>query len=368
MPRYLRLSLLLIGFIPYAIKLPYMFQAWNDSPLDRFDWIFVLLFALLFPLIWMKTRKRKEVAQVDYAVLIVLLPTILAFGAAIYLSINALQILCGIAFAFTMFWFIYGGQNAYRVLPAFGLLTLGVTSTTYWINYYVGDPEMIAGYILKFTAAGILLLWLTSNFIWERKVRTRTLLFAGASCLALLYIWQNEQVSSLKGAPISLELSEGKTGPYLAQSQEVTSDDIRFFGEDSEIDKYYYIGDAEGIFILAVTCGTKVNSIHPASHCLRVSGWTVLSEDISTIALNEKTLYLTEILAEYRNATYLFWVWYSNPDFSTGSFVHFRKEWRSDQTWQTYQLMLPLKDNDLQNLIAARKELLSLLRAVVAKE
>ncbi|CAA6677588.1 MULTISPECIES: exosortase/archaeosortase family protein [unclassified Lentimonas] len=362
MPRYLRFILLLIGFIPYAAKVPYMLRAWSDSPQDRFDWIFVSMFALLFPLAWLKTRKRMQVAAVDYAVLIVLLPALLGYGAAVYATINALQILCGIAIAYSVFWLIYGGQNAYRMLPVFALLTLGITSTTYWINYYVGDPGMTSGYLIKFTTAGILLLWLAVNLRWETKVQTRSLLYSGAVCLAILYIWQSEETSSQKGAPVILQLSEGKTGPYLGQTQEVTADDIRFFGEDSVIEKFYYIGDASGIYILALTCGRKINSIHPASHCLRSSGWTILSEEILKTSIDEDALYLTEIVAESQNQTYLFWVLYSNSEFSTGSFVHFRKEWNRDETWHTYQLMIPLESEESQSLIKARKEILALLQ------
>jgi hypothetical protein len=368
MPRYLRFVLLFIGFIPYAAKLPYMLRAWSNSPQDRFDWIFVSIFVLLFPLVWLKTRKRKEVATVDYTVLIVLVPALLGYVASLYVAINALQILCGIAIAFSVFWFIYGGQNAYRVLPLFGLLAVGITSTTYWINYYVGDPGMLSGYLIKFTTAGILLIWLATNLLWERKIQTRSLLYSGAVCVAALYIWQSEESSAQKGAPILLQLSEGKTGPYLGQTQEVTDDDIRFFGEDSAIEKYYYIGDANGVYILALTCGTKINSIHPASHCLRSSGWTILSEEIFQTTINEDPIYVSEIVAQSQNQRYLFWVWYSNSVFSTGSFVHFRKEWDRDETWQTYQLMVPLKNEETQSLINARKELLSLLKTVQLDE
>ncbi|WPJ96834.1 hypothetical protein SH580_03830 [Coraliomargarita algicola] len=367
MPRYLRFILLFIGFVPYGAKLPYMFLAWRDSPQDRFDWIFVALFTVLFPLVWLLTRKRQEVATVDYTVLIVLIPSLIGYAITMYAAINALQIICGISIAFSVFWLIYGGQNAYRVLPSFGLLFLGVTSTTYWINYYVGDPGMMSGYIIKFATALILLAWLTLNILWERKVQTRSLLYSGAVCLTLLYIWQSEESSSEQGAPVVLELSAGKSGTYLGQSQEVTESDIRFFGEDSEIEKYYYIGDSDGIYILALTCGSKINSIHPASHCLRTSGWTIHSEEIFKTTLDEDTVYISEIVAESQNMTYLFWVWYTNPEFSTGSFVHFRKEWKRNVTWNTYQLMIPLNDKeDPQALIKARKEIQSLIKTLAA--
>lgn len=223
---------------------------------------------------------------------------------------------------------------------------------------------MMAGHLIKYAAALVLCLWLAVNFIWEKKVQTRTLLYAGAVVLTIFYVALSNSTTSKKGAPLLLPLAEGKNGGYLSQAQEVTVNDIRFFGEDSQIERYYYIGDGAGIHILGVTCGNKINSIHPASHCLRSSGWIILSEEIAKVNLAGEDVYLGEIIAQYQNAPCLFWVWYSNSEYSTGSFVHFRKDWSEDEIWHTYQIMVPLQGMELPELNTARKELLSLLKSL----
>lgn len=357
MPRYLRFLLLIAGFVPYVVKLPYIMRAWDNSPQDRLDWVFVLLFAILFPLVWMLTRKRKEVAKADFYVLIVLLPAVFGYAASIHMGINAIQIICGIAIAYSVFWLIYGGQNAYRVLPAFALLGLGVTSTTYWINHYFDSSQIIHGFVIKAVFTGFLLLWLLVNYLREKQIETKTLLFGGAVCVASFLIWQSSALSTETGPAIVLNLSEGKVGPYLGQSQEVTAEDIRFFGEDSEVEKFYYIGSEDGIYVLAITCGEKINSIHPASHCLRSSGWTVVSEEIIRTGVSGPTSNVNEVIAEDANGRYVFWVWYTNMDFSTASFVHFRKKWKRDEIWRTYQVMVPLRGETSDVLVSARTQL-----------
>jgi hypothetical protein len=341
-----------------------MARAWSESPQDRFDWIFVLTFLVFFPLVWMLTRKRKEVAKADFSVLIALIPSLAGYFFALQAGINALQIISGIAISYSMFWLIYGGQNAYRVLPIFAMLGLGVTSTTYWINYYVDSPEIIHGVIIKFAIAVIFLVWLTLNFLREKIVQTRTLFFAGAVCIGLLFIWQSEETLSKPEAAVILNLTDGKVGPYLGQSQEVTADDIRFFGQDSLVEKFYYVGQEYGIHVLALTCGSKINSVHPASHCLRSAGWTVQSEAVRGIVLNENDFNINEVSAEYRGDAYLFWVWYSNPEISTASFVDFRKRWSSDVVWRTYQVMVPVGEMTEANLFEARRQLRSFLEVV----
>lgn len=367
MPRYLRLLLLLAGFLPYSLKLPYMFRAWRDSPQDENDWIFVLLFAVLFPLVWMLTRKRKEVSQADYTVLIFMVPALIGYAGAWVIGINALQILFGIAIAYAVFWFIYGGQNAYRVLPCYALLALGVTSTTYWINFYIESPDMMRGLWIKLSCAGVLLLWLLLNFLKEQVVKTKTLLFSGTVCIVVIFIIVDEDVHSETGAPLILNLESGRVGPYISQSQEITPSDIRFFGEGSQIDKYYYIGKQSGTYILALTCGDQIHSIHPASHCLRSSGWTVLSEKILEYALTADTLFVNEIVAEYGGARQIFWVWYTNERFSTASFVNFRKSWDSRENWYTYQLMSPIESGPVDELaVQTRERLFELVHTLSA--
>ncbi len=365
MPKFLRLFVLLAGFLPYAAKLPYMFHAWRSSPQDRLDWIFVTLFALLFPAVWLRTRKRQPAFGIDYYALFLLIPALLGYGLFFYMRINAGQIASGIVIAFAVFQLLYGSQNAHRLLPAFGILALGVTSSTYWINYFVANfPLHVPGLAIKAIAAVLLFLWLLANCSRERKVRPGSLLFTVAVGLALLCIWQNNQAAMQTGSPVILSLSEGETGGYLSRRQEVTADDIRFFGADSRIDKYYYVADTDSFHILALTCGENVNSIHPASHCLRGAGWTVHSENIITTEIGGKTFHVNEIAAQKQNVTVLLWAWYTNERSSTGSFINFRRTWNRSDVWRTYQVMTSLQNFTPESRNAARLRMQTFLQSL----
>ncbi len=357
MPRPLRFILLFAGFIPYAVKLPYMLNAWQTSPQDKYDWIFIFLFTLLFPLVWTLTRKRHQVSQIDCHALFLLIPAVVMYIISWITQINAAQIFCAIAIAFAVFWLIYGGQNTYRMFPTFALLGLGVTSTTYWLNYYISSPHILPGLIFKAVSALILILWLLSNYLWEKKVRSETILFAGSVCIVIIIIGLNGMTVNQQGTPVILNLEEAKKGTFIGRAQDVTKQDIRFFGSDSVIDRYYFVGTNKGIFVLAITCGQKVNSIHPASHCLRTSGWTIVSEKIKKMEINGKTFYIDEIITENNNSTFLMWVWYSNSGFSTSSFVYFRRMWNQSETWHTYQIMISLDNRNQSSIHAAQDQL-----------
>ncbi len=367
MPKLLRLSLLSIGFLPYLVKLPYMFHAWRSSPQDNLDWIFILLFAFLFPAVSLRNNKCKPIARPDYYALFLLVPALLGYGLFLHARINAAQIASGIAIAFAVLWLLGGGRNAYRLLPAFGILALGTTSSTYWISYFVsGFPLSVSGFAIKTIAAIILLLWLVLSHFRPKTIRPGTLLFTAAAGVALLFVWQSNRMGMQKDAPVILTLSEGRMGDYLSRRQEPTADDIRFFGADSRIEKYYYVSDTEGFHILALTCGENVNSIHPASHCLRTSGWTIHFENTTATEIAGKAFHVNEIVAERDNATVLLWVWYANERFSTGSFLHFRRAWNREDAWHTYQVMTSLRNSTPESRTAARLRMQAFLQLLAA--
>ena len=100
----------------------------------------------------------------------------------------------------------------------------------------------------------------------------------------------------------------------------------------------YSRNDAD-ISVLAVKCGGNIHEIHPASHCLRTSFWSIRSE---------KTFYLqddfavTEIEAVKGTSHFLMWVWYSSDNLSTPGFLGFRRHFRSGGNYHTYQISTPI--------------------------
>ena len=119
----------------------------------------------------------------------------------------------------------------------------------------------------------------------------------------------------------------------------------RFFAT-STVKQYRYTKGNTDISVLAVKCGNDIHEIHPASHCLRTSFWTVTSEKILYLQDN---LAVTEIEAHKYSKHYLIWVWYSGDDFSTPGFLGFRRHFRSSGNFYTYQISTLIQENSVQS-------------------
>jgi len=121
--------------------------------------------------------------------------------------------------------------------------------------------------------------------------------------------------------------------------REPTHDDNfqRFF-HTSDAHSYEYASPSHIYNLLAVTCGTNIHEIHPASHCLRSSGWHIDKEQLVEVTVKNHLFSVTEIEASRRGRSILVWVWYSSPKVSVGNFLAFRRLWEADTHWETYQL------------------------------
>ncbi|MGE4565310.1 MAG: hypothetical protein AB7F32_10610, partial [Victivallaceae bacterium] len=121
--------LVITGFLPFLYKLPYMLNAWLTSPLDRYDAIFIALFALCIGagLARMPAKGRQHIIFFSAAMVI----GGVGFGLGLIKQINALSIVGGILFAWGTYGLIRGWNGAFHLMPAFGLLLLSCTSSTY---------------------------------------------------------------------------------------------------------------------------------------------------------------------------------------------------------------------------------------------
>jgi hypothetical protein len=341
-----------LGFVPLAIKLPYMLRAWRISPLDRFDWIFGVLFAAAVAVAARKVIERRE--KPDAAALAALLPFFGLFVLSFAVSTNALGIAAGIAFSGATVWLAWGWRSAYTILPAYGILMLMCTSSTYWLTYFFKVDGLAAKAVLTILFG----IWQAINIKWEHRVPREKFCFAAAATLAALMIWQT--AASPAQTPAFLPgFAAGSFGNYLGREQEITDADRRFFG-DSNIERYYFVSDSGAVNVLALDCGQNINQVHPASHCLRSSGWSILSEQLKEVSLHDHHLMLSEIVAVNEHSTLLVWVWYSNRRFSTGSFIDFRRSWRQQPDWYTYQISTPLD----RNIEVSRRRLSDFLQSI----
>ena len=127
-------------------------------------------------------------------------------------------------------------------------------------------------------------------------------------------------------------------GDFWGRTIQPDENTKRFFAT-STVKQYRYTKNNVDISVLAVKCGRDIHEIHPASHCLRTSMWTVCSENILYLQDN---FAVTEIEAKKGTNHILVWVWYSSEKFSTPGFLGFRRHFTPGGNYYTCQVSLPL--------------------------
>lgn len=332
----------ILGFIPLAIKMPYIVQAWRTSPLDRPGWVFGLLFLTAAAAAAPVVRERMQ--GWDRRALLALLPAAAAILAGMTRDIHALSIIGAIGFAWAVLWLAAGWRSAYCLVPAFALLMLMSTSLRYWLGYFSG-PLLIDGLVIMVVIAVAAIAWLIVNLLRKAAPSCESFCFTGTGLAVLAAIGAFHLANIHAKAPAFIpDFTSMAFGDFLGRELPVTDSDRQFFG-DNQIGKYFFASDASTIVVLAVNCGDDVHQVHPASHCLRTSGWTILSENSQPVRLETRTLYVHEIVAARDNLHIMVWAWYSSNQLSTGSFLNFRHLWKPTDAWASFQLQTSLEDN-----------------------
>lgn len=336
----LKPMLLIVGFVPLLWKLPYMATAWQNSPLDRWDWIFFILFALISIMLWPRL-KRYSSDNLDLSALFVAVPFLLLFFASFVVDIHLMGIVAAVFFSWSMCWLVLGWRSAYLIFPAYGILALGGTSTTYWLTHFFE----IAGLLIKIIVVLLLAIWLLTTLIFKFQPRKNSFCFCIVALLVILFSPKQLNTLQYQGAPFIPEFSSLQFGDFLGRKQPITEADQRFFA-DSKLEKYQFASDTAALGILAVHCGKDVHQIHPASHCLQAGGWHIDSEYMREVNISGRLFQITEISARKQGYSMLIWCWYSNHDFSTGSFIGFRRHWSRNIDWFTWQISTPIVDSE----------------------
>lgn len=344
--------LVIAGFLPFLFKLPYMLNAWLTSPLDRYDAVFIVLFALSAGAGLARMPEKGRQYIVFFSAVMVIGGA--GFGLGLLKQINALSIVGGIVFAWGTFGLIRGWSGAFHLMPAFGLLLLSCTSSTYIMAFLTGGDGLSA----KVVAAVLLIVWQVVNVVLCKTPSINHVLFgAAAALLIMLYAFGGGRYQTF--GPFLPEVDELRRGEFLGKIEEPSDEDYRFFGK-SRIERRFFAGDENDrqIHLLMVGNFESVHNIHPAGHCMRTRGFDVISEKIHLADLVSGKLQVTEIVAENGGSKALFWVWYSNPEYSSGSFLFFRGHYLAGRQWQTYQVAAPIVDNNIEG---ARKTLTDFL-------
>ena len=334
----IKIILILLAFLPLILHSPYLFQAWNSSRLDHWDWIFYLA---SIPAAVLAIR-RKKAGKYDFYALFLLLPMLfLTAGKSIH-HINALSVASAAGVIFAAVWLLYSWGIAYRILPAALILLLGTPSSSYQLSLLLMCPVWCA-WAVKFLLVIICLIWILCNNRYGLFIKRGTLCFSAAilaSCFLLLHT-KELYFEGKSFIPAFIP----HAGDFWGRSIQPDENTKRFFAT-STVRQYRYTKNDIDISVLAVQCGSNIHEIHPASHCLRTGMWTINSEKIVYL---QNDFAVTEIDAQKGNTHILVWVWFSSENFSTPGFLGVRRHFKVGGNYYTYQISVPVNGSIAQS-------------------
>lgn len=286
----LKLVLLVLATIPFAVKVAYLNRAWVSSPVDRARlglWGTAALLIAFLALVMKLVRRFPAERPISRSRSLRVLPfPILLYIAGLALDVNSVQLVASVGILWATAWMLYGRTSGLMLAPAAVCAVLAVPGSSYWLG------KASNGFTAPVTAA------------YAPSFGPRT---------------QNG---------------------YLGREMPATDSFSRFF-RTSDAHQFRFASDRDEVSVLSVRIGKDIHEIHPATHCLRSSGWTIRSEALRDVTLAERdeSLSVTEAIAtDEAGDSLLVWVWYSSDASSTGSFIRFRRLYSPSVDWRTYQL------------------------------
>ena len=330
----LKTVLLLISAIPLAFHAPYLWQAWNGSRLDQWDWIFYLL--SIPAAFWV--QRGKKFGKCDFYALFLAIPMLLLSLGTPFHHINAVGVAGSAGVIFAAIWLLASWQIACRVLPAAMIALLGTPSSSYQLSLLMMCPVAVA-WAIKFLLAISCFIWIWLNERYDLHPAKGTLFFAAAvlgSCFLLLHTKE----LYFEGKSF-IPAYTTHVGDFWGRTIVPDENTKRFFAT-STVKQFRYTGNNMDISVLSVQCGKNIHEIHPASHCLRTSMWTVHAENILYL---HDDFAVTEINAQKGKHNILVWVWYSSERISTPGFLGFRRHFKPDGRYHTCQISIPVYES-----------------------
>ena len=168
-----RLAGAFLAGIPFFCTLPYTLHSWRSSPMDRMNWIFHLAFLLLAACGAPAVRDSAKKSGFDWFALLASAATAFLYAAGIAKQIYMIRILAGTWFWWTGIWFFCGWKAAWSTLPAFGVLSLGCTSSTFLLcNRFLFQPRTALFLKLGATLASAVLcaVLMLTDYVMKREV------------------------------------------------------------------------------------------------------------------------------------------------------------------------------------------------------
>lgn len=309
----LKLALLAVATIPFAVKVAYLNQAWVSSPVDRARlglWGSLALFLVVLAIYFKLTRRFPAERPLRQSRSLRVLPlAVILYLAGLIADLNAVQLVASVGILWATAWMLYGRTSGLMLAPAAVCAILAVPGSSYWLSMAMNEV--------------------------------------------------NAPVRAAYAPSFGVRSQQG----YLGSEVPATESFTRFF-RTSDAHQYRYASRKDEVALLEVRVGDDIHEIHPATHCLRSSGWRICSEGLQDVSLagRDEPLPLTEaVVSNAHGVKMLVWIWYSSARESTGSFIRFRHLYAPEDAWKTYQVTTFVEsDGNLEN---ARKKLRDFLEA-----
>jgi len=333
-----KILVIMLLSIPFLARVKYLYDAWQQSPLDQKDWIFFVLPLLLIAI---HNQKIAEVEKrVDHTGWIFIGLSGSAYILAQFKAINALQIAFGLLLIFSGIYLVYGRKCFVRMAPLLAIALLGLPSSTYWVEYFFRDIVLmfsLNGFILKLIFSLIFALY----FIFVNHIVRLQTLFLWTAVTIISGVLLFHKTLPQYGDPLLPQINES-SNDFLMYQQPLSDVDKRFF-DDNQAERFIFMSDnAPNIDLLTVKVTGKPNDIHPAELCLKTAGNQILSFREITFALDAGVLSCQEIITEINRQQFLMYAWYDSPKYSTGNFLAFRQSWRPGEIWYSTQIIMPI--------------------------
>jgi len=345
---YFKMFIFIFAWEPVALKVHWFIEAWRQSPLDRFDPIFIIA-AVLAAVIFFKDF-RKQAGKVDFGGILPLFVSAAGIGLGIYLRINMIYMIFALLFCASMLWLLWGWRVFVRTLPLFLILMLALPGTSFWcgdmLRRFGFDTSW--GVVFKFIAAFILLAAEVSMEYFTELQLTRQAFFYLAAALfwagSLLIFFEKPS----HGAPLNLNISIEPSGKWLGEAVEPDAVEKGFYEGQGTLRFVHYSDTGAPVSSLVIQVAGDIHKVHPFRLCLTAANWKILSSRRVEINTGNGNAAANCIEAERKGRNYIFYVWYSSGIRSVDDFAFFRSTYSWDSRWTIYHVFTPVEYGNTQ--------------------
>ncbi len=331
--------------IPVIFYLPWVWNAWCNSPLDRDGpvWIVIAVAALILNY----RNLHNAVKKTDYFALVLLLFSIIFLFLGYKLDINFFGISAAVLLSLSCVWLLFGWSVFLILLPVYLIVFLSIPTSSYIIGYILGQLNIrIRVNILFIKALAAIVFFFfgwwhnrQSQYYLTRRNGVYWCSFTLFIVLIFFYYSPDTESPSFR-----LDTGIYPLNGWYGEKSSLNGIEQNLY-KKSNTDKYYfYHENGNAITLINFKVNNNIHDIHPPDYCLRGAGWTILEDNIITIDINAQPFLVRKIVASLNDRKIILLSWYSSKKISTHDFKAFRRKYKStsDTDWNAYHVSMDI--------------------------